>query len=296
MTPTTIYIVTHKDCFLPKNEVLKPVQVGCAISNQRLPNMLHDDEGENISAKNRMYCELTAQYWAWKNDAESDYIGFFHYRRYLNFSGKDLNPDCWGNIIYENPLDEKILAELGISEENIRKIVSDYDIIVPKPRLIPDGKTIYEEYAEAKGQHKEDLDLALTVLSEKYPEYSESAKKYLSSHLPYEVNMFIMKRELFKSYAQWLFDILFEVEKRSDFSSYNQYELRVMGFLSERLFGIWFTHNQKAQNLKYLELQKTLFQNTEKAQSAIETKQNSVVVVLLHRMTRKIYKMLRRIQ
>ena len=40
--------------------------------------------GENIYPKNPDYCELTAQYWAWKN-IDCDYYGFFHYRRYLTF-------------------------------------------------------------------------------------------------------------------------------------------------------------------------------------------------------------------
>ena len=47
--------------------------------------MIPDDAGENISAWNRSYCELTAQYWAWKNDTAA-WQGLFHYRRYLIFA------------------------------------------------------------------------------------------------------------------------------------------------------------------------------------------------------------------
>ena len=60
--------------------------------------MLHDDEGENISDKNPMYCELTAQYWAWKN-LDADYYGFCHYRRYFNFSDTVYEEDPWGNVL-----------------------------------------------------------------------------------------------------------------------------------------------------------------------------------------------------
>ena len=32
------------------------------------------------------YCELTAQYWAWKNIHDVEFIGFCHYRRFFNIS------------------------------------------------------------------------------------------------------------------------------------------------------------------------------------------------------------------
>lgn len=276
-----VYVSCHKNFYVPKNTLLVPVQVGAALADKHFDKMEHDDSGENISSKNRMYCELTAQYWAWKNNTDCDYVGFFHYRRYLNFSGNDLHPDCWGNILYKRDLDAQIIKELGIDENIMRDIITRYDVIVPTPRKIPDGRNIYEEYLNADGQHKEDIDLALKVLIEKYPEYEKSAKDYMASNKPYEVNMFIMKNELFDDYSRWLFDILFEVEKRSDFSSYNQYELRVMGFLSERLFGIWFTHNKHKLNLKTLELQKALFNNSEISNTNdIIADENSVVAVL----------------
>ena len=59
----------------------------------------------------------------------------------------------------------------------------------------------------------------------------------------YLFNMFVMKKELFDSYASWLFDILFELEKRIDISSYDNYQKRVYGFLSERLFNVWLRKN-----------------------------------------------------
>ena len=35
-------------------------------------DMTADNTGDNISRKNRKYCELTVQYWAWKNE-QADY-------------------------------------------------------------------------------------------------------------------------------------------------------------------------------------------------------------------------------
>ena len=57
-------------------------------------------------------------------------------------------------------------------------------------------------------------------------------------------NMFIMRKELLDEYCAWLFDILFEVEKRLDISSYSEYDRRVFGFLGERLLDVWVETNK----------------------------------------------------
>lgn len=80
-----IFIACHKPTYVPENPIFYPVQVGTALTEKRLEHMAYrDNEGDNISGKNPDYCELTAQYWAWKN-IDCDYYGFFHYRRYLTF-------------------------------------------------------------------------------------------------------------------------------------------------------------------------------------------------------------------
>ena len=51
--------------------------------------------------------------------------------------------------------------------------------------------------------------------------------------------MFIIKYKLFDEYCNWLFSILFELEKRLDISEYSDYDARVFGFVSERLLDVW---------------------------------------------------------
>ena len=51
--------------------------------------------------------------------------------------------------------------------------------------------------------------------------------------------MCIMSKQLFDEYCEWLFDILFEVENRTDITKYDDYNKRLYGFLSERLINIW---------------------------------------------------------
>lgn len=78
----TILVCCHKQDYYAQKYPFLPIQVGRAISSVDL-GIQGDDTGDNISWKNRNYCELTALYWAWKNLKEVDIIGLCHYRRYF---------------------------------------------------------------------------------------------------------------------------------------------------------------------------------------------------------------------
>ena len=65
------------------------LQVGAALTKERISNdVITDCEGENISIRNKQFCELTGLYWIWKN-AREDYVGLVHYRRHF------LLPENW---------------------------------------------------------------------------------------------------------------------------------------------------------------------------------------------------------
>lgn len=260
-----IYISCHKKCYLPKRSFFYPIQVGAKGSSVRFPDTLHDDLGDNISEKNPMYCELTAQYWAWKNE-DADYFGFFHYRRYMNFSDELLvhNPFEDAEIDY---LDDTVLDTLKLDEETIQNKVNQYDIIattqVDLQKLVPPVKSNYEQYEITPYQYEEDLTVLMDIIKELYPDYYDTAVDYFKSNLGYFCNMFIMKREIFNEYSQWLFTILEEHEKRRDYTNYDIAGYRVSGYLGERLFGIWYTY-QKARGIyKCTEYQRTLFKNVD---------------------------------
>ena len=49
------------------NPLYIPVRCGAVYDEREDITMLGDDTGDNISEKRMSYCELTVQYWAWKN-------------------------------------------------------------------------------------------------------------------------------------------------------------------------------------------------------------------------------------
>lgn len=260
-----IFISCHKRCNFLKNKYISPIQVGAALSSERFEDMEHDDEGENISILNPMYCELTAQYWAWKN-IDADYYGFMHYRRYFSLNSAMLPEDCFGNIVLDNISDENI-KKLGLDEENIEKIVPQYDIItlIPNDLSKLGAKDVYAHAKDNSPYHRiEDFDEIIEIIQKKYPEYFQAAQKYLKSDKGYFCNMYILKKELFQKYSEWLFDILETHRKSKSFSDYSIDEYRVSGFWAERLWGIFYTYLKDTnKNLKCKEVQKSFFEKTD---------------------------------
>ena len=217
-----ILIATHKAYDFPNDACYLPIQVGKVNSSLDL-GVESDDFGENISDKNPSFCELTALYWAWKNLENYEYIGLVHYRRY--FSGLEL--DLKSKKIASQ---SELLADLAI-----------YDVIVAKKR----NYYIESVYTHYKNAHFiKDLDISKQIIEQYYPEYMSAFHQVMEGKTLHLFNMFVMSREHFIQYCEWLFDILFKLEKQIDISSYNDYQKRVFGFLAERLFNVWLVKNQ----------------------------------------------------
>ena len=212
---------------MPKDSMYLPLQVGA--EGKADLGYVKDNSGDNISERNANYCELTGLYWAWKN-LDADYIGLAHYRRH--FCLKSSKGDKWQKIL---------------TKEQLEPLLQKHDIILPNPRnyFI---ETNYDQYVHA--HHAEDLDTTREILQERYPDYLPIYDDYMKRTIGHRFNMFIMKKEIFDAYCSWLFEILFELEKRLDISDYSKNDARVFGFVSERLIDVWIENNK----LSYLEM------------------------------------------
>lgn len=223
-----IFVCYHKPTFLLKSDVVTPLHVGKVLSQHDL-GFIGDDTGTNISHKNPYFCELTATYWIWKN-IQADVVGLFHYRRFINFR------DDHKKI---HRLTPSFLSDYGITKDNIKNILLDYDIILPQ-KSKPCNKSLYDFYN--KDHVKSDMDLLIKILNQKYPQHRSKIENILKNNSQgYFTNMLIAKKEVFDFYADWLFDILFDEEKiiQADVSKRNTYQQRVYGFLAERLMSVF---------------------------------------------------------
>lgn len=244
---------------------MTPIQVGASLAKEKMQGMLHDDEGENISQLNPYYCELTAQYWAWKN-LDADYYGFFHYRRYFSFHQVQDTYDCWGNLVADF-IDNSIVEKYGLDEETIQSVVEKYDVVLPEYkdiRKMPNmGSNLREQYLGSGYLHQSDLELLEKILANQCPEYLPYAKKYFEGHYTWLNNMFIMRRDIFCSYCEWLFAILKEYMDRADMSDYSVEALRTPGHLAERLLNIYCLRLKDVGNYRFGELQTVGFAYTD---------------------------------
>jgi len=89
-----------------------------------------------------------------------------------------------------------------------------------------------------------DLKLLESVIADKCPDYLESFHEVLKGKRLYANNMFILRDVHFQEFMSWLFELLFEFEKRIDLNSYTDYQKRILGFVAERLLNVWFMKKQ----------------------------------------------------
>ena len=262
-----IFVTAHKNVDRFDSDIMQPVQVGP--KNERFPWAFHDDEGENIADLNPRYCELTTQYWAWKN-INADYYGFCHYRRYFDFSETVHEENAFGEIM-DDYIDAKAAKEYGLDDNNIAHVVKQYDVITTP---FGDLDEIINKYGSPRALweaapllHDDDLKRCYQILCAMYPDYRKDAQDFFNGNKACFCNMFIMKKEIFFDYCSWMFPILEEFDRNTDYSTYSKEALRTPGHLSERLLNIYLMHHKRiSSNWKFKELQCVHFTNPEPAE------------------------------
>lgn len=253
MKTANIIIATHKKYEMPKEKIYIPLHVG-AFSGKEL-GYKKDNTGDNISEKNPYFCELTGLYWAWKN-LKCDYYGLVHYRRHFTLKSGRIKKD------------KRI--ESVLSEKQLDKLIKQYDLIVPKKRNYV-IETLYSHYEHTL--HIEPLNLTRNIILKHSPKYLAEFDKIKTRRSGHMFNMMIGKKEIIDKYCEWLFEILFalekEIKKEKIDKKYDKFHARFYGRISELLFDVWLYTNYpetsknlendsiKVKELRVIDIEKT---------------------------------------
>ena len=262
-----ILISYHKPSVLLKDDIFTPIHVGRALATEAskdgniseedyqwmLDNMIGDDTGDNISYLNREFCELTAMYWAWKNYdklGNPEYIGFMHYRRHFIFNNYiDKNDLGWGCKVFDKITPEYLLYS-KMYKSSILNTINGYDIITTNQVYYKNN--VVDHYQEIMPfLDVKYLLMAKNITQELYPKYNNSSETYYNSKYHYWYHSFIMKKDIFFKYAEWLFSILFTLHKQIDYSLFKiDNEYRTVAYIAERMHGIFITELKNNSSYK----------------------------------------------
>ena len=259
-----------KPSFLFKSEILTPIQLGKAVEKtdskdgvQSEENIkwLHencefnDDFEGGISKYNRRIGFLTGTYWAWK-----------HYESLGN-------PEYFGSFGYR-----KLLPA------NLMEYIKDYDVFAPKKFDLAEG-SVKKQFIYSHGEKI--YDCFYNVFQTVFPEDIKLLEEYLDKPSAYFHELYIMKKDIFFDYCEWIFKYLFKflelyptpieidtyhIEMTSELKQIANFleisedkfkknfepqtkgkEIRDMGFVLERLTGFYLYKLSKNNNVKFFE-------------------------------------------
>lgn len=252
-------LITYKDLHpIINSDILIPIQTGRAIAKENFPNMIGDDTGENISDENNKFSELTAQYWAWKNYEQlgnPDYIGHMQYRRHFIFSETarfDIEtPEEQINgfsVKFISKISDDYIRNIGLEDDNILKKISNTDIVAVKKADMTylNCKNAKQDFlTNVPSARETDYTLLIDTVIKKHPEYKDAVERLENEQYRYFYHMFIMRRDLFFEYCDFVFPILFEIDSKIDYKNRGTRGGRVLGYLGEFLLSIFIFHKER---------------------------------------------------
>ena len=233
--------VDNIDIFIGTQKTFKP-----AVTNDVYKIVVGNHEIENNSnlelidckhdslMDDRFYSEIYMLSHVAKNYPLKEYVGFCHNRRYFDFL--DNIPD-------------------------LDKLFEEYDAIVAKPLVY--NYTVKQQYAAS--HNIEDLYLVGGILADKFPDYCNSWHSFINGKILIPYNMFIMKKNDFIKYINFINTILNEyiimvggdIKGRIEHNKNKylkkqypnndpEYQYRMGGYLAERLTNVFvMTHFKK---------------------------------------------------
>lgn len=232
-----ILVCHYKDVYIKSaNSAYLDLQCGKDVTGLDL-GMQGDNTGDNISARNQYWSEITGLYWAWKNLEHADYVGLCSYRRFFNFK------PAFGNPVRIITGSDKVEVE-DIDLSTITALLSQYDIIVPQPYTYAYSirRVCSMNYIDR------DFDFLEKLVHDVSPEYDAAYRKvFYGTNKMIGHNMFILPWDRFQQFCSWVFNILLRLETIIDPTHYPIRQIRVFGYMHEILLGVFIERHKLRQ-------------------------------------------------
>ncbi len=211
-------VCNHRDKLLASRPALEAfehtIQAGAATTEKCVAPLV-DSTGENISERNKQYCEMTATYWVWKNTCHA-WKGIEHYRRHL-------------------------LAKPDMLAENV-------DAILPLPYVCyPNTLAQFRRFVSEAV-----LQALLRALKDLHPDEYEAYLAILQGKYQYTYNLVCARKDVFDDYCTWFFHITEYMENMAD-SVPEIGNTRALSYVAEVLTNLYFMSNQDRWRIRHVE-------------------------------------------
>lgn len=191
-----------------------PIQAGSILTDNKADTLL-DETGDSISEMNRGLAELTAAYWIWKNRNNTAYKGLCHYRRHFVLDKKDL---------------EKVKG-------------NDIDAILTIPRFAPGG--VGKMFLAETPVKQHVLDTMINSIGDLYLKEKSGFCRFLEGDFYHPNNMVIAKNEIYNSYCEWMFPVIFRMKEMDEVLGYGHESDRHLAYAAELLTSYYFNSRNK---------------------------------------------------
>lgn len=256
-----MFCITHKRVDWLEDVGVIPLVVGGAPDVPR--HWLRDDSLDNISKKNKNYCELTGQYWVWRNVlptlGDDELVGFCHYRRFFSLDDVPKLKSTVGREELVNLSDE--------SWERVFK-TTGASVILAEPERLPSLalnrrlKLIRQQGVRISALwrpsclwyqfalHHDPMDLVRAIQALDGTAHQVPFKEYLlRPNRMHSYNMYVASKKAISDYFDVLFPWLSRCEDLINLEGRTPYQARIFGFLAERFASYYFSSMEQARGV-----------------------------------------------
>ena len=218
----------------------KPYIEICNIQDQQeISNFSNLAQGLNrIGLENQTFGELATLYEKWSLSQLTDMVGLFHYRRFLVFNPESLEGCQVSSKFWEGDYRNSWNYRFQIMQDQIESI-SFYDnkLVLPKPRLIKSGQSIWEDFIVAHPNLKVLLKQVCDAWEIRFP--GSNIENWLkSNHTMFLFNIFYGPRDFVEEWCKAIFPILIKIDESLNLNERGNYS-RWAGYVSERIFSFY---------------------------------------------------------